>query len=69
NFNLWFVKDGLIPGTDTRTWDEDIDWVFFRSEEVVAPDAVEAEVADIRRRSIAFTDTVPSSGLSSPCNF
>ncbi|HEV8660766.1 MAG TPA: glycoside hydrolase family 16 protein [Thermoanaerobaculia bacterium] len=69
NFNLWFVKDGLIPGTDTRTWDEDIDWVFFRAGEVIAPDAVEAAVADMRRRSIAFRDTVPSSGLSSPCNF
>jgi hypothetical protein len=69
NFNLWFVKDGLIPGTDTRTWDEDIDWVYFRSGQVIAPGAVEKAVADMRRRAIAFRDTVRSSGLSSPCNF
>ena len=69
NFNLWFVKDGLIPGNDMRRYDEDIDWTFFQGGPVIAPEAVEARVAELRQASVAFRDTVPASGLPSPCNF
>ena len=69
NLNLWFVRTGLIPGTDVRQWEEEIDWVYFRGGWNQSPQAVEAAVADLRRRSIRFKDTVPASGLTSPCNF
>jgi len=69
NFNLWFIKDGLIPGSETRQYDEDIDWVFFRRGEVLTPEAVQSTVAEMRRRGVKFRDTVPSVGLASPCNF
>jgi len=69
NFNLWFVRTGFIGGNDTRTYVEDIDWVYHRANKVMAPDAVEAEVAKLRQRQVAFRDTVPDAGLSSPCNF
>jgi len=69
NFNLWFVRTGFIGGNDTRTYVEDIDWVYHRANKVMAPDAVEAEVAKLRQRQVAFRDSVPDAGLSSPCNF
>ena len=69
NFNLWFVRTGLIPGNESRTYVEDIDWVYHRSGKVIAPDAVDAAVAKLRQRTVAFRDTVPDAGLSSPCNF
>lgn len=69
NFNLWFVRTGMIAGNDTRTYIEDIDWVYHRANKVIAPDAVEAEVAKFREQQVAFRDTVPDKGLSSPCNF
>lgn len=69
NFNLWFIKDHLIPAPELRRWDEDIDWVYFRAGAPLTPGDVERVVADMRRRSIRFRDTVPESGLSSPCNF
>lgn len=69
NFNLWFIKDGLIPGSETRQYDEDIDWVFFRRGEVLTAEAVQSTVAEMRRRGVKFRDTVPSVGLASPCNF
>ena len=69
NFNLWFTREGLIPGNETRQWSEDIDWVYFRGGRVQSPQSVEAAIADFRRRSIAFKDTVPATGLTSPCNF
>jgi hypothetical protein len=69
NFNLWFVRDHLVAATDPRRWDEDIDWVYFRGGRVQPPQAVEAAVADLRRRAVKFKDTVPTSGLTSPCNF
>jgi hypothetical protein len=69
NFNLWFVRDQLLKGvTDQRAYDEDIDWVYFRLGQV-SPANVEAEVATLRSQSVYFTDTVPASGLDSPCNF
>ena len=69
NFNLWFVKTGLIPGNDIRRYDEDIDWVFFQAGPVISPADVEAKVAALRHDAVSFRDTVPSSGLPSPCNF
>jgi len=69
NFNLWFVRDKLIPATDLRQWTEDIDWVYFRGGRVQSPQDVEATIADLRRRGMFFKDTVPSRGLTSPCNF
>jgi hypothetical protein len=69
NFNLWFIRNALVAATDMRQWDEDIDWVYFRGGRVQSPQAVETAVADLRHRSIKFKDTVPASGLTSPCNF
>ncbi|HSP32885.1 MAG TPA: glycoside hydrolase family 16 protein [Thermoanaerobaculia bacterium] len=69
NFNLWFVRGGTLVSPDTRTYIEDIDWVYHRADKVLTPEAVEAEVANLRRTQVAFRDTVPDRGLSSPCNF
>jgi hypothetical protein len=66
NFNLWFVRNGQIGGTDTRTWTEEIDWVYFRGGKPQSPEAVDAAVAALRGK---FKDTVPATGLVSPCNF
>lgn len=71
NFNLWFVRNGLTPGSELRTWVEDIDWVFHRAGAELAPPEVEAEVSALRSRRVKFTDTVPAPvpALLSPCNF
>lgn len=69
NFNLWFIEEGLLGGGETRRYEEDIDWVFFRQGEVLSPQTVEAIVADLRQRDVKFRDTVPSSGLPSLCDF
>ncbi len=70
NFNLWFIRTGLLTSTETRRYDEDIDWVFF-SAKPLTPDAVDARVVDLRKRGVKFRDTVPAPvpALSSPCNF
>jgi len=71
NFNLWFVRDGMVPAKEMRRYQEDIDWVFFESGVGLTPEQVEAAVAGMRRRSVKFRDTVPAKvpPLVSPCNF
>jgi len=71
NFNLWFIRDGMIKSNAQRTYMEDIDWVFFQASAGLTPQQVEAAVADLRRQSIKFRDTVPPKvpALESPCNF
>lgn len=72
NFNLWFVRDGMVKGAaDMRTYQEDIDWVFHEAKAALSPAEVEARVAEMRRRSVKFRDTVtaPSPVLASPCDF
>jgi hypothetical protein len=69
HFNLWFIDEGLIAGSEERRYEEDIDWVFFHRDAVLSPDAVASAVADLRRQNVTFRDTVPPSGLPSPCDF
>ena len=71
NFNLWFIRDGMIKSGDRRKYQEDIDWVFFQSGVALTPEQVEAAVKKLRRDSVRFRDTVTpkSPPLNSPCNF
>ena len=68
NFNLWFVRDGLAKSTEMRRWEEDIDWVFFSSDQLTHAQVVD-EVERLRARGTAFRDNVRDLGLDSPCNF
>jgi hypothetical protein len=71
NFNLWFIRDGLINSKELRTYQEDIDWVFFQANTSLSPEQVEAQIVQLRRKKVSFRDTVPprSAALVSPCNF
>jgi hypothetical protein len=71
NFNLWFIKEGLLPNSKAmRRYYEDIDWVFFEAKAVLKDEEVTAQVAGLRRRSVTFRDTVAPSKplLPNPCN-
>lgn len=71
NFNLWFIRDGMIKATEARQYQEDIDWVFHEAGVALTPEEVEAAVAAMRKKSVDFRDTVPAKvpALTSPCNF
>jgi len=69
NFNLWFIRDGMLKANERRHYEEDIDWVFFQANTALTPEQVEAAVAAMRKKSVKFRDTVPSKNLNSPCNF
>jgi hypothetical protein len=71
NYNLWFIDGGQLPPGQTRTYHEDVDWVYHQADAVLSPQAVAAQVARLRRARVAFRDTVlaESPPLDSPCNF
>jgi hypothetical protein len=71
NFNLWFIRDGLIDSEEIREYVEDVDWVYFAGGQLLAPQAVEARVVELRQTGVGFTDTAPDQvpPLVSPCNF
>jgi hypothetical protein len=71
NFNLWFIRDGMVKAKEARQYQEDIDWVFHQVGIALSPEQVEAAVATMRRKSVKFRDTVPPKvpALVSPCNF
>jgi hypothetical protein len=71
NFNLWFIRDGMVQKKEQRTYMEDIDWVFFQADSSLTPEQVEQTVANLRQRKVKFRDTIPAKtpALVSPCNF
>ena len=71
NFNLWFIRDGMIKTNEVRQYYEDIDWVFFQANVGLQPEEVEAAVTNLQKKRIKFRDTVraKSPALVSPCNF
>lgn len=70
NFNLWFTRNGLAPTRERREYRQEIDWVFHTAGTVLSPSQVEAAVAELRKGSVAFRDTVPHAvpPLASPCD-
>ena len=70
NFNLWFIRDGLIDSPQQRIYQEDVDWVFHEAGRVLSPDAVELKVKELRTAGVSFRDTVPAAhpALASPCD-
>ncbi len=71
NFNLWFIRDGAAKSSEPRSYQEDVDWVFFEADKLLAPAEVDSRIAGLRRRAVKFRDTVPAPrpALDSPCNF
>ena len=47
----WFIKEGLIASSESRTWQEDVDWVFHESGRVLSPAEVENSVATLRAQA------------------
>jgi hypothetical protein len=71
NFNLWFIRDGMIKSNERRQYHEDIDWVYFQGGVPLSPEQVEAKVAGFRRDKSSFNSILPDNvrTLNSPCNF
>jgi hypothetical protein len=68
NYNLWFIPGGLARTAGRRAYAEDIDWVYHAAGAVLSPAQVLRTVRGLQRGDVAFADTVPPSGLASPCN-
>ncbi len=68
NYNLWFIPAGLAKTHALRSYSEDVDWVYHAAGAVLSPAEVTAAVTAMRRNDVSFRDTVPASGLASPCN-
>ncbi|HEU4767276.1 MAG TPA: glycoside hydrolase family 16 protein, partial [Pyrinomonadaceae bacterium] len=68
NFNLWFIRDGMIKSNERREYQEDIDWVYFQGGVALMPEQVEAAVAKLRRQKVYFRNIVPENlpALKSP---
>jgi hypothetical protein len=57
-FNAWFI-DGELGGTGaTRSYQQEVDWVYFQSGQTLAPAAVQAQVDSERAAGVTATDTV-----------
>lgn len=57
-FNQWFID--LQGASGTRTYRQQVDYVYFSANEVVSPATVSARVAELRAAGTAFKDTVPT---------
>lgn len=56
SFNLWF--DSLVASTASRTYQEDIDWVFFAKDQILSPSQVQPKVNGFRASNVLYKDTV-----------
>ncbi|GAA4892209.1 glycosyl hydrolase family 16 [Stackebrandtia albiflava] len=60
NFNLWFIDLAAHTGGVSR-YVQDVDWLYFSQNEVVAPAEAVDRVADLRADGVGHTDTVDPS--------
>lgn len=71
NFNLWFIRDGLVNAEEIREYVEDVDWVYFEGGKILATQDIAVKVSELQRDGVQFKDTVPAQNppLVSPCDF
>jgi hypothetical protein len=60
DFNEWFINGGLVGSATPRTWNEQVDWVYYDDGPALTPSAVDSQVAAYRAAGTTFTDTVPA---------
>jgi hypothetical protein len=58
NFNLWFIAEGLLSNTASRSYIQDVDWVFHIKDTVVTTEQINTQVQSYRAQNITFTDQV-----------
>lgn len=68
NFNLWFTREGVAPARQPRSYEEEIDWVYFEKDVALSPDEIQQRVTALRQAGVPRQDTVKSLGLPCPCN-
>ncbi|MEV6971537.1 glycosyl hydrolase [Hamadaea sp. NPDC051192] len=61
NYNLWFIDTAAHTGGQSR-YIEQVDWLYFAKNQVVAPADAVTKAAAYRSAGMGFTDTVDSSG-------
>lgn len=59
NFNLWFIADNFGGPTSSRTWLQQVDWVYHAKNTVLTQAQVNALITDFRNQAIARRNTVP----------
>ncbi len=59
NFNLWIIADNFGGPTTSRTWLQEVDWVYFAQNTVLSQSQVNALLADFRAQSVTRKDNVP----------
>lgn len=71
NYNLWFIDGGQIGSDESRSYVEQVDWMYFAGNVALTPEEIDARVADMREGEVTYTDSVPvwEPPLESPCNF
>ncbi|MFB9932277.1 glycosyl hydrolase family 18 protein [Photobacterium aphoticum] len=57
-FNQWFINLQSVDSTETRIYEQQVDWVFHQKDTVLSPDEVKAKVEKYRADNVAYKDTV-----------
>ncbi len=61
DFNHWLIDLNGQTGSTPRSYDEQVDYVYFVKDQVLTPAQVGAKVTGYRAAGTTFTDTVPGS--------
>ncbi|GIH18865.1 cellulose binding domain-containing protein [Rugosimonospora africana] len=64
DFNNWFIAGETLGSATPRTYNEQVDWVYYNAGGIVSPATVQAQVNAYRAAHTTFTDTVPANNGS-----
>jgi len=59
DFNLWFIDRGFVASTTSRTYTEQVDWVYYVKDQSLSTAQVEEAVASLRGQGIVRQNTLP----------
>ncbi|MCX7748731.1 MAG: hypothetical protein N2645_17875 [Clostridia bacterium] len=58
NFNHWYISGGFAASSSTRSYVQDVDWVYHAKNRVLSPDEVTTQIKNLRDNTITRLDSV-----------
>ncbi|WP_157442683.1 glycoside hydrolase family 16 protein [Deinococcus misasensis] len=58
DFNLWFIRRGILASNQKRTYEQDVDWVMHVKDRALSFSELQEQIVKLRKQNLKFVNTI-----------